>query len=377
MGIYDHQDSLGTLNSQKSIKEKIVFLHETLRAQHPFIERMAVALHDSATDLLSTFVYSSESDSPLTNYQEKLSNCPSLMEMLEKNQPRVINDMDLFAEGQNKHTKVINEAGFRASYTLPLFAEGVFLGFLFFNSSQADVFEEKCLTELDMTGHLIAFMLFSEQSKIKTLVATVRSARDISHHRDPETGFHLERMSHYSRLIAQELADDYGFNDQYIEHIFLFSPLHDIGKITIPDNILLKPGKLTEGEFTEMRKHSENGREIIDNLLMHYGLDGVEYISLLRNIALYHHEAVDGSGYPEQLTQDEIPIEARIVAVADVFDALTSHRPYKPAWSNEKAYEKLRLMAGNKLDERCVNALLDCQEQVEDIQKRFDENPFG
>lgn len=127
----------------------------------------------------------------------------------------------------------------------------------------------------------------------------------------------------------------------------------------------------------EMRKHSENGRDIIDNLLMHYGLDGVEYIELLRNIALYHHESVDGTGYPERLTQDEIPIEARIVAVADVFDALTSHRPYKPAWSNEEAFAKLREMSGHKLDKDCVNALLGCQHKVEEIQARFDENRFG
>ena len=220
-------------------------------------------------------------------------------------------------------------------------------------------------------------MLHGEKSRIDTLVATVRSAREISKHRDPETGSHLERMAHYSRLIARELAERHDFSDSYIEHIFLFSPLHDIGKLTIPDSILLKPGKLTEDEFEVMRTHSENGRNIIDKLLQNYGLDGVEYIDLLKNIALYHHEAVDGSGYPEHLRQEDIPIEARIVSVADVFDALTSHRPYKAAWSNEEAFAKLKEMAGTKLDRECVDALLNNVDEVVRIQKTFYENAFG
>jgi len=377
MDIYSHKDSLGKLNQPKSIESKIAFLHRTLRDRYSFLERIAVVLYDGGSDTLSTFVYSSNEPSPLENYHVKLSKCPSLLEMLEKNQPRVINDLDLFASGTAQHTKTINQAGFRASYTLPLFAEGCLLGFLFFNSTHPDVFEEHILSELDMAGHLIAFMLYSEQGKIKTLAATVRSAREISHHRDPETGSHLERMAHYSQLIASQLADKYGFSDRFIEHIFLFSPLHDIGKITIPDNILLKPGKLSSQEYEVMRTHSVNGKKIIDKLLQNYGLDGIDYIELLRNIALYHHEAVDGTGYPEHLEQEEIPIEARIVAVADVFDALTSHRPYKRAWSNEQAFAKLRKMSGSKLDADCVNALLGLTEQIEEIQQTFFENRFG
>ena len=377
MDIYDHQDALDPLNQPRSIAEKVEYLHKTLCERHPYIDRLAIALYDETSDMLSTYVYSSHESSPLENYQAKLSECHSLLEVLERKQPRVVNDMDLFKAGEGLHTRVLDQAGYRASYTLPLFAEGVFLGFLFFNPKQAEVFDASILPELDMTGHLLAFMLYSEQGRIKTLVATVRSAREISHHRDPETGAHLERMAHYSRLIARELASKYGFSDQFIEHIFLFSPLHDIGKITIPDNILLKPGKLTEDEYQVMRTHSRNGKEIIDKLLQNYGLDGIDYINLLRNIALYHHEAVDGSGYPEALQQEEIPIEARIVAVADVFDALTSERPYKSAWSNEQAFEKLNALAGTKLDAECVDALLKNESELKRIQEAFNENRFG
>lgn len=375
--MFEHDDTLGALNEKRSLQEKIEFLHHLLRDQHPFISRVAIALYESGTDLLTTFVYSSDDPSPLNNYQARLSGCGSLMDILEHNKPRVVNDMELFAGGEHEHTQILQATGFRASYTLPLFAEGNFLGFLFFNSEEKDVFSEHVLRELDMAGHLIAFMLYSARSKIQTLLATVRSARSISRHRDPETGAHLERMAYYSRLIARVLAEQYSLSDDTIEHIFLFAPLHDIGKLSIPDSILLKPGKLTAAEFEVMRSHSGKGREIIDRLLENYGLDGIEYVDILRNIALYHHEAIDGSGYPERLLQQQIPIEARIVAVADVFDALTSVRPYKSAWSNEQAFEALRTMAGDKLDGDCVAALTDNREEVERIQQRFDENRFG
>jgi HD-GYP domain-containing protein (c-di-GMP phosphodiesterase class II) len=228
-----------------------------------------------------------------------------------------------------------------------------------------------------MVGHLIAFMLYSARSKIELLLATVRSARSFTSHRDPETGAHLERMAHYSRLIARELATEFGFDDDYVEHIFLFSPLHDIGKLTIPDRILLKPGKLDEREYAEMKNHTANGRDIIDRLLENYGLEGIEHVEMMRNIAMYHHEAIDGSGYPEQLSQADIPVEARIVTVADVFDALTSERPYKKSWSNEEAFAKLREMSGSKLDARCVEALVSNVVEIEQIQKLFNENRFG
>ncbi len=372
-----HEDSFSELNFQHGFEEKIGYLHRTIREQHPSISRLAIALYDASTDFLGTFVYSADQPSPLRNYRAKLADCTSLLEIVRDNRPRVVNDLELFAGGTHDHTRLIQEGGYRSSYTLPLFAESCFLGFIFFNSEEKNAFQEHTLRELDMAGHLIAFMLYSMRSKIEILLATVRSARSITCQRDPETGMHLERMAHYSRLIASTIADQFGFSDQYVEHIFLFSPLHDIGKLTVPDRILLKPSRLDADEFEEMKQHASKGREILDHLLENYGLNGIEYVDLLRNIAMHHHEAIDGSGYPGHLTQDAIPIEARIVTVADIFDALTSVRPYKPAWSNEAAFAKLREMAGSKLDPHCVQALLDNREEVERIQHLFRENSYG
>ena len=216
------------------------------------------------------------------------------------------------------------------------------------------MFEERLLTELDVIAQMITLLIYNERNNVRVLLATIKSALDFSHSRDPETGGHLERMSRYAQLIAQALAPAHGLDDQYVEHIYLFAPLHDLGKLSIPDRILMKEGPLSETELEVMRTHAEEGRNLIDKLLLNYGLNGVTHVEMLRNIALHHHEALDGTGYPDRLVGSAIPLEARIVAVADVFDALTSRRPYKDAWSNHRAFEELRNLAGVKLDPECV-----------------------
>lgn len=158
-------------------------------------------------------------------------------------------------------------------------------------------------------------------------------------YKDNETGLHVIRMSHLSRILAREL----GFSEAAQEEILHAAPMHDIGKIGIPDAILAKPGKLDADEWDVMKRHPEIGAHII----------GEQVSGLLltaRRIALHHHEKWDGTGYPHGLKGDDIPIEARIVAIADVFDALISARPYKPAWPLDKVIALIRSEAGKHFD---------------------------
>jgi HD-GYP domain-containing protein (c-di-GMP phosphodiesterase class II) len=374
--MFEHQDNFAALNEKLPLTDKITFIHKLIKQRFDFIERIAVAIYDSKTDLLKTFVHSSGGDSPLTLYSAKLADSETMQEILKVGRPRLVNDLDVFSEVKAVHTRRIAEHQYKSSYTMPMYLNGEFFGFLFFNSYQKNVFGEESLHYLDMIGHLLSLLVMNELSTMRSLVATVKSAASMTLHRDPETGAHLDRMSNYTRLIARDIAKKYQLSDDFVEHVYLFSPLHDIGKIGIPDSILHKRGKLDEAEFATMKTHTNRGGEIIDIMLKNIGMSGLPHAEILRNIALYHHEAVNGSGYGG-LKEEEIPIEAKIVAVADVFDALTSIRVYKDAWSNDKAFDFLQSMAGSKFNLDCVNALVKCRMEVVLIQNKFKEDSIG
>ncbi len=373
----DHVDSLDILNKHTPLNEKLASAHNAIKKNLPFIARIAVTIYDAETRILKTFLNSSDDDNPLENYQASIEDAPSLKKILEEGRPRVINNMLTFENSNKEHVHRIARSGYAASYTMPIFNDGDFLGFIFFNSFETDVFDERTLGQIDIFGHMIALMIIKELSVIHTLTAALKTTEKLTHVRDPETGSHLDRMSRYSRLIAISLANKFNLSDDYIEHVFMFSPLHDIGKIGIPDDILMKPGPLDESETTIMRTHARKGREIIDEIVSNFGLEGIDYIDILRNIVEYHHEDFNGGGYPAGKCGQDIPLEARIVTVADIFDALTSERPYKHAWSNEQAFDYMKSMAGTKLDPDCVNALLANIHDIAMIQEIFKEDYYG
>jgi putative two-component system response regulator len=186
---------------------------------------------------------------------------------------------------------------------------------------------------------------------------TILSLARAMEYRDWETGGHIERMATYSRLIAEEISLG---PDLDPDQIYKAAPLHDVGKIGVPDHILLKPSSLTESEFREMQRHSEIGYEILKDCRG-------DILRLGSLIALTHHERMNGSGYPKGLEGDEIPLVGRIVAVADVFDALTTSRPYKKAWAYDAAFANLQEEAGTVYDQECVTAFLDIRDKVREV----------
>ncbi len=372
--IVSQQDSLSPLRKNVPLRDKIRYLHEVINQRHIEINRLAVAIYDEKTDLLKTFVHSSDhGEQALDNYESRLGESQTLSRIRDTGEARLVNDLQIFVHLNAPHARRIREMGYSSSYTLPIYEGENFFGFLFFNSRTPHAFTEELLHYLDLCAHLLSLSVIQEVCRLQTLTGAVETARNMTHHRDNETGGHLERMSRFSRLIAQELAASHGLDDEYIEHIFLFAPLHDIGKIAIPDGILLKPGRLTADEYAVMKTHTEKGSSIIDSMLANLGLSQYHHIQILRNIALYHHECMDGCGYPFGLAGDKIPLEARIISVADIFDALTSKRPYKHAWSVDEAFAYLREQAQSKLDPACVKALLNNREKVEAIRSRFDD----
>lgn len=365
------------LDQSIPLGQKLQLVHEVIKRCSTAINRIAVALYDARTDMLSTFIHSTAGQSPLLNYSARLSEVPSLHELARHGAPRILNDLAALSGGQGAHTRKLLKDGYRSSLAYPFYHNGRIQGFLFFNSRTQGAFGGDLLDLLNVFSQVISSLVIRETAFVRTVTAAIHTAQNITRHKDEETGAHLERMAHYSRLIAASLAESHAFDDEFIEYMQLFAPMHDIGKVAIPDAILLKPDKLAAEEFAAIRKHTTVGREIIDNMVNEFAIDGFPHIQMLRNIVELHHEAMDGSGYPLGLKEVEIPIEARICAVADVFDALTSRRPYKLAWDNATAFSILSDMAGAKLDRDCVEALISNGEKINEIQSIFCENRLG
>lgn len=209
---------------------------------------------------------------------------------------------------------------------------------------------------LSLEQRLLSSMHEVEERERETLS---RLARAIEY-RDTGTSAYLERMARIAGLIAEEL----GMFEDEVRLIEIAAPLHDLGKIAIPDAVLMKPGPLEDHEVRTMRRHPLIGHELLSS-------SHNRFIQTASVIALRHHERYDGSGYPDGLAGDAIPLEARIVAVADVLDALLSPRPYKPAWPLDEAMDYLRDQAGRLFDPRCVDALLRGRSRLEDICERY------
>lgn len=179
-------------------------------------------------------------------------------------------------------------------------------------------------------------------------------------YKDTDTANHVTRVSYYSKLLAQEI----GLSEESQDVLFYASSFHDLGKVGIPDNILLKPSKLTPTEFEKMKEHTLIGHRLLENSSSKYLKEG-------GNIALHHHEKFDGTGYPQQLKAEEIPIFSRIAAIADVFDALTSNRPYKKKWSLNSSFEYLGNNKGTHFDPTLIDIFITNREKIHNIYNKY------
>lgn len=201
------------------------------------------------------------------------------------------------------------------------------------------------------------------------------SLAKLAESRDPETGVHLERMREYCRVLADHLSNHPSYADyidgDYVLSIYQTSPLHDIGKVGIPDDVLLKPGRLTEEEFEVMKTHASIGAETLGAALQQF--PDAEFLKMAYDIALTHHEKFDGSGYPRGLSGQDIPLCGRILALADVYDALTTKRTYKEAYCHEVARDIILEGRGSHFDPDVVDCFLEKEDEFIAILKRFSE----
>jgi response regulator RpfG family c-di-GMP phosphodiesterase len=207
--------------------------------------------------------------------------------------------------------------------------------------------------------------------------ATILALARLAEQRDNETGKHLERVSQYCKLVAEGLRGEGHYRDviteEWVKDLVRSAPLHDIGKVGVPDAILLKPGKLTPAEWVIMKRHAEIGAQTLRSVMT--GSDKHRFLQMSLEITWCHHEKWDGSGYPRGLAGEQIPLSARILALADVYDALTSERPYKEAWTHERSVEWILSGSGSHFDPRIVSAFRANLQEADQIRRTLADTP--
>jgi response regulator RpfG family c-di-GMP phosphodiesterase len=245
------------------------------------------------------------------------------------------------------------------------------------NDEVQELYESVCKMEEDMTEHVRDIRHYADATA-KMQNGLIITMADMVENRDSDTGAHIQKTSAYVKIILEGLkAKGYyadKLTEKYMADCVMSAPLHDVGKINIPDAVLNKPGKLTDEEYAIMKTHTTAGKKIMENAIS--TVSGENYLKEARNMAAYHHERWDGKGYPEGLYGEVIPLAARVMAVADVFDALTSPRVYKPAFPLEKALSIIQEGSGTQFDPKCVEVFMENLTEVKIILKKYNNQDY-
>ena len=384
---------ISMLNRGKSTEDIFNTLNVILRQIIPF-NRLTLTSLERGEDTVMTKLVASDRNVLLDGDIQISLNESSLKEVSEKKQVLNIQNLQTYYRDHPTSTssRLLLEEGMMSSLVLPLIANNETRGFLLFASEEPEAFNDEHISFLQSivgqislsiqrgellyeieqhTRNLEDLVNLRTQEVLKTQKTTIFALSRLAETRDTETGNHLERMRNYSVMLAQILkyeGDHDEITSQYLRDLYDSSILHDIGKVGIADVILLKEGFLNEAEMQVMKGHTLIGYEALNSASKDLGSDS--FLKMAMDVIRHHHEQWDGNGYPDGLKGDEIPLAARIVAIADVYDALTSRRPYKEAYTHE---ESVRIMKeeASRFDPEIFKVFIDNAIEFNKIKNRF------
>ncbi len=351
------------IESNEPFTQILAFIYTSFAPYIPYSHIGVALVGGGGQTIRASYAVSSELHAGLRKrfmgYETELA-ATSLMQVLSSGSPRVINDLEAYLKGKEVHeyNRILLEEGIRSSISFPLSKNGIPIGIIFFSSSQKNVYRAEHVEFLRVLANSIMLSLERDLLLDDMVVSSTLALATLAEERDNVTGNHLQRMKQYSTLLAKLLMKEGTFADQidtdFIKGIERFAPLHDIGKVAISDSILLKPGRLTPEEFEIMKTHTTYGGNVLRLADQNAKVRGRSIFRMGIEITEGHHEWWNGSGYPRGRSGENIPLNARIVAVADVFDALTSKRPYKDGFSFERSAAIVLGEAGTHFDPRII-----------------------
>lgn len=299
------------------------------------------------------------------------------LRQIKKDEIRYIKDLKehLKENPSSESTRLLVEEGMMSSITIPIFIGETPQGFLFMNSIERDGFRD---VDKELFTVMKDILNISYQKTIlttKLIVASAITFTKLSEKRDEETGAHIQRMATYSKIVAENLSKQKEYasfiDESFVNEIYRQAPLHDIGKIGIPDHVLLKKGKLNDEEFEIMKTHTVIGWEILNEFDDESSKFGRNFFTIGKLIARHHHERWDGKGYPDGLAGTKIPLCARIVSFGDVLDALTTRRPYKAPFDFDKSFEMILSESGTHFDPVIARTFEDAKEEIRMFYEKF------
>lgn len=357
------------LNTKRTLQERLALFVSSVQRIHPEIIGIAVTHVDDHDNLYSVYRSPGYGDN-FPTFIESISQSPRLNKMRSSFEPSIIDNMLSHQSSVKRIHLRLLQSNCISSMACPIYTNGTFIGVLFINAKVKDFFSDK-VNYFTTFSIIITLLIADDFNNKKAFHSIVKTVLLLSHHKDPETQNHLKRVAEYSRLIGLYLAKKRKCDGNFVDSVYHFSDMHDIGKSLIPEEILYSTKIYTDEEREIMNQHPELGCQLLTNILTTFKYDNHQELNIILNIIRHHHERYDGKGYPAKLKGNDIPLEARIVTVADVIDALLSHRPYKKPWSIEDIELYLINGSGTLFDPLCVDAILHSLDKITLIQNRY------
>ena len=379
----DLMDLIGSVNHSQSFRDILQFIYEKFSRYLPF-DYIGIALfrHEEPEVLEAQFGISDGTFAGLPRRMLGLRarlNETTLEDLLvHKDQEiRIINDLAGHASQRpdSDYNRILLEEGVHSSLTLSLHNQERVMGFLFFSSRRMNAYEQKHADFLSMVSDALSIAVEKSLFLDELLYSSVLALAKLAEAKDEDTAVHLDRIQQYTTILCQCMVQEGVYRDEltdtYLRDIIRFSPMHDIGKVGVRDSVLLKPGKLTPEEFEHMKTHATFGANVLQEAESNILKAGRSLFQVGIEISGGHHEKWNGTGYPLGLRANEIPLSARIVALVDVFDALTSRRPYKEPYSFDQTVEILQEGHGSHFDPLIADCFFLHLDQFRELYHRF------